>query len=415
MDASEKINLPAPGQFGDAEPLESKCASDIELLKGVGVDLVNAPDIFRKKLPPFDWIVKDLIAAGADGQRAFKGDLISGSKGRKSFFALQLGLCIASGKDVCGWTVPRPRRVVYCNLELVEKGLQERLERMCDSLGLDKEAVAENFTPLTIDNPGMLRREDVLGALIRVVNVGGYSLLVMDPQYKLYQVGEDECTGLGLSGVLKFRDRLITETRAAVLMVAHDPKGSSGERKITDRGAGSGFAGRDYDYRLTLTAHADGVDEHVVLSSSSRYRAKHPDRTLVFDAARMVFDVDTAIDPTVQTEQSCRYQQSEEYNAEKAASDCEKAKAVAVAIADESGLIDQDLFLSRLKKKTGWGNKRVKGALAAQLALGECVASVKQLQRKPDGTVCNVLHAKTLVGTPSKVQTYLESFGMGGK
>ena len=81
-------------------------------------------------------------------------------------------------------------------LELVPKGFQERVWKICETLNLDRAMLRRNFTPLAVPYPSRLRQNDVLGAFIRKLKDGGYSLVILDPLYKLYEIGEDECTGI---------------------------------------------------------------------------------------------------------------------------------------------------------------------------------------------------------------------------
>lgn len=421
MDAS-KINLPAPGQFGDVEPIESLREEAVrpdpveETLQRAGIDFGGSEAFFTQEPPPFDWVVEGMLAAGSLGERAFKGDLVAGSKGRKSFWAMQLGLSVAAGLDFCGFRVPRPRRVAYFNLELARRGCWERLQAMCKALDLDPNVIWRNFTPLTIPFPGDLRRDDVLAALIRRLQEGEYGLAIIDPQYKLYDVGEDESTGVGLSGVLRFRDRIITESHAAVLTVMHDAKGgNTGDKKIADRGAGSGFAGRDYDSRWVLTPHCDGDDRHVVLSSSSRYRASKPDRTLVFDCEHLVFRCEEGICPLPQTSSTASENLTKQIRAKKSAEEAAQATAVIGRLASElkDGYEDLDAFTSKFIEETGWGLNRARSAIMACASIGVEIASTKEKRVKPDGTLGPILHARTLIGRPETISNYLASVKSG--
>ena len=399
------ISLPAPGRFGDhpGDPKE-------DLLVGAGIDFAGAREFFLRTLPPFDWIVEDMLAVGQDAQRGFKGDLVAGSKGRKSFFAIQLGLLVAAGRDVFGYRVPKARKVAYLNLELVTRGFQERVLRMCRSLGIDPHEVWRNFTPLTLPVPGRIREEAVLDAFVDKLRRESCELVIIDPQYKLYEPGEDESTGVGLSGVLRFRDRIITDARAAVLMVMHDSKGgNTGDRRITDRGAGSGFAGRDYDARFVLTPHADGDDSHVVLSSSSRYRARHPDRTLTFDNGAMVFVCADEIDPCQQTSASegeARVRKAREQRLD--ADAALYARVIDNIIGDRHGvLIDRSSFVKDLARRANCGVNCARDQIDAAVADGR-IAQVQESRLLPNGEFGPILHAKNLYGRQEDVDRYLD-------
>ena len=193
-------------------------------------------------------------------------------------------------------------------------------------------------------------------------------------------------------------------------MVMHDSKGgSTGDRRITDRGAGSGFAGRDYDARFVLTPHADGDDSHVVLSSSSRYRARRPDRTLTFDNGAMVFVCADEIDPCQQTSASegeARVRKAREQRLD--ADAALYARVIDNIIGDRHGvLIDRSSFVKDLARRANCGVNCARDQIDAAVADGG-IAQVQESRLLPSGEFGPILHAKNLYGRQEDVDRYLD-------
>ena len=255
-------------------------------LAAAGIVFRDWRSFMEDEPPPFDWIITDVIAKNT------KGDLNAKSKQWKSFFGMQLALCVSTGRPFLDMAVPRARRCVYFNLEIIERGAWERGTAMSATM----DATPGKDMLYIVNLRGKADRlRDHAPALVAEVRRLGIDLVVLDPRYKLIAEGEDENSAAGLRGVLDFRDALAEA--AAVLMIGHDPKGDTVGKSMADRGAGSYTAGADYDFSFALSPHE--LDGCTVLSTSCRYRQSPPDLTICFDPDRQVFDADPDTPPTV--------------------------------------------------------------------------------------------------------------------
>ena len=81
--------------------------------------------------------------------------------------------------------------------------------------------------------------------VIRRCRGQNYKLIILDPLYKVQQGDENSAEAISL--FCNSLDRIAHETGAAIVYDHHHPKGSSGDRKIIDRGSGSGVFARDAD------------------------------------------------------------------------------------------------------------------------------------------------------------------------
>lgn len=81
-------------------------------------------DIMAAELPPQEWLIKDLIPAGAFG--VFGGNAKSG----KTYLCLQMARAIAAGVDFLGFKVPEKRTVLYVYLEGGKHQVKRRYEEL---------------------------------------------------------------------------------------------------------------------------------------------------------------------------------------------------------------------------------------------------------------------------------------------
>jgi len=250
--------------------------------------VVLASEYLRNEPPPADPIIPGLI------DRGDKFNLVGPSKARKSFLALQLALCLASGKQFLNWDVIRPFRVLVIQFELKPDNYARRVRRMARALEITPEDIGER---LVIGN--MRGKPFSLDQL----NVVGYDLVIIDPQYKLFaHENADENKQTDSARVFGTIDRIIGDQGPAMVVVHHAPKGRAGDRSIIDRGSGSGVQSRDFDGLATITPHRDHSDEWLVLDMILRNYPSPESRTIEFQDGQFIVRGDVL--PEVQTSQS---------------------------------------------------------------------------------------------------------------
>ena len=372
-----------------------------EELAAAGIVFQDWRGFMAEEPPPFDWIITDVIAKG------MKGDLNAKSKQWKSFFGMQLALCVSTGRPFLNMHTPQARRTVYFNLEIIERGAWERGAAM---------SAAMAATPVQ----GMLYIVNLRGkshelrehapALVAEVRRLGIDLVVLDPRYKLIEEGEDENSAAGLRGVLQFRDALAEA--AAVLMIGHDPKGDTAGKSMADRGAGSYTAGADYDFSFALSPHE--LDGYTVLSTSCRYRQSPPDLSIRFDPERQTFGAEADTPPTVrQTRRGGGGTTADPK--EKAERERLKLDALEKAVRDftaRSELMSMGTFRQNIRampEGAAFALNPLRVALDALIEKG-VIAKTPEKIRTDGGGVRQTKARTILVGTPEKVKVYDDSF-----
>lgn len=198
--------------------------------------------------------------------------LVGSSKSRKSFFALQLALALASGKrHFLDWNIPAPCRVSLLNAELKPAHLQRRLHHMARRMGITR---ADLDGRLQIINT---RGHDVTpDNLLTWTRQHTAQVFITDPVYKLLPPNANENDTAGWRPILAGFDKIAEETGAAIIYVHHNPKGRAGDRDARDRGAGSGIVARDYDAGIYITEHKDQEDCLVVKVIVRNYPPRDP-------------------------------------------------------------------------------------------------------------------------------------------
>ena len=411
-----------------------------EILASAGIVIEDAADFLKRKIQPPRWIVQDFIAD------RMKGDLCGGAKSMKTFSALQMAVCVAAGRNFLDvYHVTGKHTVAYLNLELFDWNAQERLNAQTAAAGLDIDAEELRGRLCILNmraNPAALRGERDLGACAKCPNkadchgvveklcrqehadriVGafcdaltklGVELVIIDPRYKLILPGEDENTGDGLRGVLALRDKLARHF--AVMIVTHDPKGDTAERKTTDRGAGSYTAGADFDFRLTIDRSKD-YDEDAdqllyVVAAGSRARKTPPKVGVRFHPDSQIFTAEDGISTELATAKTRRGKSETEKTKEEAEKQ-EAYKTAALAVVGNQppgNLLSREAFDAAVATQPGATlatNLRAKyrAALVGKGVLKETK------ERDPKSKTGLKLHGRTFVSTPDRIAAYEAAF-----
>ena len=227
--------------------------------------LKNAGEWLQEESKELDQILTDVFDQGD------KVVIIGSSKSRKTFFLLQLLISIAVGRSFLGWHIPKPRRILHVQYEIQEHHFHRRLKRMCRAMGISPADLGDRLLILNARGMGLSGRQGIEKIQLYANEVKP-DLISLDPLYKVLTGDENSNSNDGMKGTLDMFDGLAEQTGAAVAYVHHDPKGNAGDRNITDRGAGGGVLGRDYDASIVMTNHASEDDAFVIETSLRNYR-----------------------------------------------------------------------------------------------------------------------------------------------
>ena len=215
---------------------------------GVKSPIVSLKDFMATPLEEPPLLIDGLFHQGC------KGLLSGGSKSYKTWTLLDMGLSVVSGCPFWGIkTTPGP--VLYANFELKKWSIQRRLDKLIESMGLEK--VPEGFFLLNLRGATGTAEELVTRILEEVKAKGEtFSLIPVDPLYKL-MIGKEENTGKDVGPLMREFERLSEETGAAVVMAHHHSKGNQSRKSAMDRASCSGVFARDPDTLIDMVPHTE--------------------------------------------------------------------------------------------------------------------------------------------------------------
>jgi hypothetical protein len=228
---------------------------------------INAADWLETEPPEPDQILEDFLDVRD------KLAIIGSSKMRKSFFLLQMLICLASGRRFLSWRVPTVRRVSHVQYEIQPAHYHRRVKRMCRALGITAADLGDRFQIVNARGSGLVGITGI-DKIARLIAPHRPEIVSFDPLYKLASGAENDAGDAKI--ILGAFDELIERLGVAVAYVHHDAKGFVGDRDIRDRGAGSNVIGRDYDACVALAPHAAEDEAAVVEVMLRNYRPQDP-------------------------------------------------------------------------------------------------------------------------------------------
>lgn len=167
------------------------------------------------------------------------------SKAGKTCLSQELAVCIAEGKPWLGKFPCQQGKVLYINLEVEEASLFHRFKSIYLANGWELGPNTHNIRPWNLRGFAVPLEKLAAKVIRRCKNTGPYKAIILDPLYKVQQ--GDENSAEAIAAFCNALDKIAHETGAAIIYDHHHPKGAVGNRKIIDRGSGSGVFARDAD------------------------------------------------------------------------------------------------------------------------------------------------------------------------
>lgn len=234
------------------------------------------PDARMETLPPppgvspgYAWEIQDASVAWTDDTAEIEamsappiihgllrdGDaatIVGGAKTQKSWLALRLGICVATGISFLGYKVSR-RRVLYLDYELKNGTFRKRMCMLAN-------APPEGLIFMTLRGADRLPEMSEIEELIDEENIG---LVILDPLYRtglLQEENSNDTTGRELIAL----QNIATRTGAALLVVDHTAKGGGNERSAVDAARGASAKGGFFDAIIVLRPKHDSPGANLV-------------------------------------------------------------------------------------------------------------------------------------------------------
>jgi hypothetical protein len=202
-------------------------------------------------------------------------NLIAAPKMRKSWLVHACSLCVATGRPWLDKFQTEPGRVLLIDNELHPETLAYRLRTVAEGMGLAFEDYADALDVFPLR--GRLRDLDALRGFFDGIEVGTYSMIVVDAFYRVMPStpgGGGENDNAAMTTVYNTIDRHALRIGAAFVLIHHSSKGVQGGKAVTDVGAGAGAQSRAADVHAVIREHEE--DGAAVLDAVVRSFAPLP-------------------------------------------------------------------------------------------------------------------------------------------
>jgi hypothetical protein len=231
------------------------------------------------KLP--DYCVEGLLPVG--GKMVLGG----GSKSYKTWQLIDLGLSVAHGVPWMGLPT-RKSKVLYIDLEFIPPFFKKRVRGVAEAKGL---GVTDNFHVWHLRsieyNPMVL-----LQVMRSWPYFKDYSMIIVDPFYKMNAGGDENANGEVTDLLLKLEKFADT---ASLVFAHHFAKGDMTSRDPIDRCSGAGSFARDPDAVLSCTRHE--VDRCLTVDLSIRNDKPIKSFVVRFDSDKLCMVQESDLDP----------------------------------------------------------------------------------------------------------------------
>ena len=209
-------------------------------------DLIDAADFLAQPIDPPAELIEGILHKGS--KLAFGGS----SKSFKTWCLLDLAISVATCADWLGRRTAQGK-VLFVNFEIQPHAWQRRIVAVAQAKGVEikpGQITLWNLRGHAADFRQLIPR------IIERAGREGYSIIILDPIYKLYGNTDENSAG-NVALLLNSLENLATETGAATAFGAHFAKGNASAKEAIDRISGSGVFARDPDSLLIFTKHED--------------------------------------------------------------------------------------------------------------------------------------------------------------
>ncbi len=277
---------------------------------------IDAADFLEQSLIHPPELVQGLLHQGS------KLAVGGGSKSFKTWNLLSLGIAVASGEPWLSLATTKGR-VLFLNFEIQAPFLQERIRAIQKATEISLPRGQMDIMNL---RGQATSHSELIPRIIKQAKGREYSLIVVDPIYKLYGATDENSAG-AVAQLLNSLEKLAVETGAAIAFAAHYSKGDQSRKESIDRISGSGVFARDPDSLLMFTKHE--TDDAFTVEATLRNFASPPSFVVRWEHPMMRRD--DSLDPSRLKRAAGRKQKHNPLELLKAIEDSSSNKPVSVS------------------------------------------------------------------------------------
>ena len=299
-------------------------------------------------------------------RRGDVANIIAATKVGKSWFAVLLAFCVATGRSWLGRSVAKGNVLLIDN-ELYDEDIQNRLSPVAHAMNVLQDPNHARFDYVALR--GNLLSITDIETMLMEYKPGDLTMIVLDAKYRFFgdleeNSNEDQTTFHNIV------DRLAKHLQCVIVLIHHSTKGDQGGKSVTDVGSGGGAQSRAADCHLVLRPHAE--EGLAVLDAAVRTFAPVEPQTIRWD-----FPLWTAAEGVEAI-----------LKADKTRGDNRQESKDKQSLSELAEIIRQDLGKPKtaydLRKKVGCGQDKINRLIRVGLNEGTFVVTGTKIGRKGD-------------------------------
>ena len=299
-------------------------------------------------------------------RRGDVANIIASTKVGKSWFAVLLAFCVATGRDWLGRGVAKGNVLLIDN-ELYDADIQNRLSPVAHAMGVLQNTDHARFDYAALR--GNLLSITDLETLLMQYEPGDLTLIVMDAKYRFF--GElEENSNEDQTTFHNIIDRVAKHLECVIVLIHHSTKGDQSGKSVTDVGSGGGAQSRAADCHLVLRPHAE--DGLAVLDAAVRTFAPVEPQTIRWNFP--LWTLEEGVEAILKADKS-------RGDSRQDTKDREAIGVLVKVIREEKG---EPKTAYDLRKKVGCGQDKINRLIRVGLDDGTFVVTGTRIGRKGD-------------------------------